>query len=149
MNKRTYLFGSHDGSATEMQSGTYRYTFDCLLPKTIPETFTGSCGRIRYYVEAYLDIPRFAKDHRVYFTVVRKDNPNENPELTMPCKQEEIVKFCFFFCQFEPLLMTATIPFSAYTPGQIIPVTVCYDNKSNVRVDRTKVNLARFIQFQS
>lgn len=148
MNARTYLFGSQGGSSTQMQSGTYRYTFDCLLPPRIPASFEGSYGGIRYYIEACLDIPwRFGKECRVAFTVVRKDNLNDYPALAMPCKQEEFSQFCCLFCQSDPLLMTATIPFSGFTPGQTIPVMVSYDNKSNVRVDRTKINLKRFIRF--
>lgn len=134
----------------DMSSGTYRYSFDCLLPHNIPASFDGSYGHIRYYIEACLDIPwRFDKEYRVQFTVVRNDDLNEYPQLQMPCRQEEFAKFCCLFCQSDPMIMTVTIPYSGFTPGQVIPVTINFDNKSSIKVDRTKVNFKRFIRYNS
>lgn len=148
LNTRTYLYGRQGGSSVDMASGTYRYNFECQLPHSIPASFEGSYGHIRYYIEACLDIPwRFDKEYRIQFTVVRNDDLNERPELKIPCRQEEFAKFCCLFCQSAPMIMTATIPCSGFTPGQMIPVTVNFDNKSTVKVDRTKINFKRFIRF--
>jgi hypothetical protein len=148
LNTKTYLFGGPSSSAVEMASGTYKYDFACPLPMLIPASFEGRHGHIRYNVEAVLDIPwRFDKEFKLQFTLARQDDLNEFPDLKIPVRGEEVKRFCCLFCESQPLMVTVTLPQSGYTPGLNIHVTVNYDNKSDVQVDRTKINLKRIIRF--
>jgi hypothetical protein len=45
------------------------------------------------------------------------------------------------------LMVTVTIPCGGFTPGSTIPIMIEYMNKSNVQVERTKINLKRIIKF--
>lgn len=45
----------------------------------------------------------------------------------------------------DPLLMTASIPFTGYVPGQIINVNVEINNQSITRVNEVKVSLYKII----
>lgn len=38
-----------------MQPGTYEYAFQCSLPTTLPTSFEGEFGFIRYTATVYLD----------------------------------------------------------------------------------------------
>lgn len=148
LNGRNYLFGYHGASSSEIAGGTHRYDFECQLPPQLPASFSSSLGEIVYTVEACLDIPwRFDREFKVQFTVVRIDDLNEFPELKMPCKHERIKKFCCFFCESKPLICTVTIPCGGFVPGESIPVTIRYDNKSDVEVDRTEICLKRTISY--
>lgn len=148
MNTTTYLFGSKGGDNIEVASGTHRYDFACSLPSQLPASFEASHGHIRYTVEAVLDIPwRFDKETKVQFTLVRLNNLNEFPDLKLACRSEEIKRFCCSFCESQPLIMTVTLPFSGFIPGQNIHVNVNYNNTSDVQVDRTRISLNRIIRY--
>lgn len=149
LNSRVYLFGASGASPIEVQSGTHRYNFSCLLPSQLPSSFEGSDGHIRYSVEAVLDVPWFFdKTYQVQFTVVRVDDLNLHPELKIPSHSEEIKRFCCCFCESEPLIVTVVIPYTGYTPGQNIHFTITYNNKSNVQILSTKICLKRTVEFR-
>lgn len=148
INTKTYLFGASGASATEMASGIHRYDFACQLPDLLPASFEASLGHIRYKVEAVLDIPwKLDKKFIVQFTVVRHDNLNDFPDLKLACHSEEIKTFCCCCCKSQPLVMTVTLPYTGYAPGQIIHTTVEYKNRSGIVVERTKIKLQRVIRF--
>lgn len=148
LNSRTYLFGADGADAMVIPSGTHRYDFACQLPPQLPASFEASYGSIRYKIEAVLDVPwSFDKEFNLQFTVVRIDDLNFHPELKIPSKAEEVKRFCCLFCESEPLMMTVTIPYTGYTPGQNIHVTIMYNNKSDVEITTTKIFLKRIIQF--
>lgn len=148
LNTRTYLFGADGGDAITMPSGTHRYDFACQLPPQLPASFEASHGDIRYKVQAVLDVPwGFDKEFDIQFTVVRTDDLNLKPQLKIPCQGEEMKRFCCLFCESEPMIMTVTVPYFGYTPGQDVHVKIKYDNKSNVEITATKINLKRMIEF--
>lgn len=148
LDTRTYLFGYQGASSVEIPAGIHRYSFECQLPPLLPASFEASHGHIRYNVKACLDIPwRFDKEFKLQFTVVRKDNLNDFPDLKFPCRNEQIRTFCSFFCRALQLTVTVTIPCGGFVPGQTIPITIEYINRSKVRVVRTKINLIRTIKF--
>ncbi|CRK98599.1 CLUMA_CG012199, isoform A [Clunio marinus] len=150
LNAKTYLFGAPGAEATEIESGTHRFNFTCQLPPMIPGSFEGSYGNIRYHIEAVLDVPwGFDKEYKVQFTVVQLEDLNNDPGLSIAVQNEESKTFCCLFCESDPLFMTVTIPYSGFTPGQIIPVTVKYNNKSNVEIDYTRISLVKVVKFNS
>lgn len=145
---KTYLVGTDDSSIVKLPPGNHRYNFSCHLPFLLPESFEASHGFIRYELDVVLSIPwKIDKKFKRQFTVVRHDDLNHNPQLKLPCHSEEIKHFWCGFCLSEPLIMTVTMPFSGYAPGQTIHVTVNYFNKSTVDVSRTKILLKRIISY--
>jgi hypothetical protein len=148
LNTKSYVFGSPESNAVEMASGTYKYDFACPLLMLIPASFEGKHGHIRYHVEAVLDIPwRFNKEIKLQLTIARQDDLNEFPDLKTPVVFKTIEKYSCLCFNSQHLMVTVTLPQSGYAPGQKIHVTVSYDNKSNVRVNRTVVCLKRTVQF--
>lgn len=148
LNQRTYLFGHAGADAVEVPAGNHHYEFAFQLPPMLPASFEASKGHIRYDIEAVLDIPwGFDKEFKLQFTVVGNDDLNFDPEIRLPNQGEKIRRFCCFCCRSDPLMMTATLPFTGFVPGQNVPVTVNYSNKSNVSVDKTTITLKRIIRF--
>lgn len=142
------MFGSSGATPSEVQPGVHRYEFACMLPPLIPSSFEGSYGHIRYHIEAVLDVPwGFDKEFKLQFHVIRIDNLNDEPALKLAAHNEEVKRFCCLCCETDPLIVTVTIPYSGFSPGQTIPVTVKYHNKSDVEVTSTKINLKRIVQF--
>lgn len=57
LNYVTYLMGSKDCEATEIDTGVHSFNFKCPLPEEIPYSVEGENGNIRYKVDVNLDIP--------------------------------------------------------------------------------------------
>jgi hypothetical protein len=150
LNQKTYLYGNEGASASELASGTYRYSFECLLPDLIPASFEATYGNIRYNIKAVMDIPwRFDKEYELQFTVVRHDDLNEFPELKIATQDEKIKTFCCMCCESEPFIMTVTVPYTGFARGQNIPIVVRLDNKSDVEIMAINISLVRFFRFTS
>lgn len=99
-------------------------------------------------MEVVLDHPLSVDTQlKLDFTVVRNDDLNVRPELKVPCVREEIKTFKSFFRKSDEFNMIVTIPQSGYVPGQNIPVTINYINKSSVKVERTKICLKKIIRY--
>lgn len=148
MNLKTNLIVAKTKEEMSMSSGSYTYDFSGQLPLKLPEALEGKHGHIRYNVEAILDVPwRFDKKFKIPFTIERSDDLNEFPELKDPSKVEEIKRFRCLFCRSGPLIVTVTLPCSGFVPGQRIPVTVSYNNNSDIEVKKTRIYLKRIIKF--
>lgn len=148
INTRSYLFGAEDGTPIEIAIGSHRYDFACQLPTRLPASFEASKGNIRYSIKAVLDVPWGPnKEFDLGFTVVRNDDLNLQPQLKIPCQSEEIKRFCCFCFNTNPLIMTVTVPFTGYTPGETIDVEIAYENESSVEISSTKVSFIRYIRY--
>lgn len=148
ISNKMSLFGSPNGQPMELPNGLHKYDFQFPLPALIPPSFEGSYGNIRYRIEAELDVPwGFDKEYKLQFTVVRRDELNSQPELKIPIQLEEVTKFCCWCCKSDPLLMTVTVPFGGFVPGQDIPIKVSYINKSDVNIIATQFRLHRIIHY--
>lgn len=51
--------------------------------------------------------------------------------------------FCCFCCTSLPLSVDVRAPVSGYCPGQVIPIQVDVDNKSNVQLNLVKIFLRK------
>lgn len=149
LNTKTYLFGSENAISMELASGTHRYEFSCRLPSSLPASIKTKFGRISYNLEAFLDIPwNYDREFKLKFTVIRDSNLNNQPELKIPCKAEKSHQFWSFPFQFDPLVMTVSLLFTGFVPGQKIHVNINYSNKSSVVVRQTKILLRKIVRVQ-
>lgn len=148
ISNKMSLFGNPNGEPIELPSGVHKYDFQFPLPALIPPSFEGTYGNIRYRIEAELNVPwAFDKEYKLQFTVVRRDELNSLPELKIPIQMEEVEKFCCWCCESDPLMMTVTVPFGGFVPGQDIPIKVSYVNNSDVDVEKTEISLIRIITY--
>lgn len=113
----------------------------------MPSSFEGNHGHIRYNIEAVLDIPwGFDKEFKVPFTVLKQEYLNQWPDLKYPMRMEIIKLLCCFPCQSKPMYLQITIPYSGFTPGQVIPMTLEMRNNSHVPVTRIQFVIKRIIE---
>lgn len=77
-----YLLGSKNGSEINLPAGEHSYPFTCALPPTLPSSFEGEWGHVRYTIKVTLDRPwKFDQDAKMAFTVVSPVDLNVNPRL--------------------------------------------------------------------
>ena len=148
--KLMYLFGSSSSDLREFKPGTFIYPFHYQLPATIPSSVNAKHGKIRYHVEASLQT---GWDFDVYsktsFTIIKLEDLSNRRDLMVPKSVETKVTFCCFSCKTRPITLQASIPFSGYTSGQSIEVTVEIDNQCGFDVSRTIISLIKVFTFIS
>lgn len=77
-----YLIGGAGGGEHELPAGTKEFPFTCVLPPTLPSSFEGEFGHVRYTVKVVLDRPwKFDQETKAAFTVLSPVDLNANPSL--------------------------------------------------------------------
>ncbi|XP_058825942.1 arrestin domain-containing protein 17 [Topomyia yanbarensis] len=143
-----YLLGGKNSNEIELPAGTHSYPFTCALPPTLPSSFEGEWGFVRYTIKVTLDRPwKFDQDLKMAFTVVSPVDLNQNPRVKDPFKLEREKTFCCFCCASGPLSVIVHIPVTGFVSGQTIPLTIECDNASNVGVESIKLTLRKLLAF--
>ncbi|KAM8705839.1 hypothetical protein ACLKA7_010177 [Drosophila subpalustris] len=144
-----YLLGGKNSSETELPPGTHTYPFTCALPATLPSSFEGEFGHVRYTIKVTLDRPwKFDQDMKMAFTVIAPVDLNLNPRVKEPFKLELEKSFCCFCCRSGPLAIITRIPQTGYVSGQMLPITCEVDNTSNVNLTAVKFELRKLVTFR-
>lgn len=139
------LFGKKHGLVMEVDAGEWIYPFEYELPSNIAYSTEGKYGEVYYGIKVILNIPQdLDKEIKLPLTVVRYEDLNTMPLLKYPRREDASKTFCYFMiCCLgsSPLVMSVSIPFSGFIPGQRIPVMIEMNNQSHVDVRSTKITL--------
>ncbi|XP_026466766.1 arrestin domain-containing protein 17-like [Ctenocephalides felis] len=145
-----YLLGGKNGGEIELPAGTHTYPFTCALPPSLPSSFEGEWGYVRYTVKVTLDRPwKFDQDTKMAFTVISAIDLNLDPRVKEPVKLELEKTFCCCWCKSGPLSVIVGIPVTGYVSGQEIPISAECDNNSNVAVTSLKFTLRKNVKFHT
>lgn len=120
----------------EVPAGTYSHGFACQLPDTLPASFEGKFGNIRYWLKATLERPwRQAKNYTFHFQVVRQLDLNY--EVLLPVRSELTKSLGCWPCVPSGMLYASVeLSTSGFVPGQFIPVVIQVNNKGNNKMTR-------------
>lgn len=81
-----YLLGAKNGSEIVLPPGEHSYPFTCMLPPSLPSSFEGEWGHVRYTIKVTLDRPwKFDQDIKMAFTVLSPLDLNQNARLKVCC----------------------------------------------------------------
>lgn len=123
---------------SDLPVGKTDFDFDFMLPRSCPPSFEGSFGYIRYEVEARV----FRSGLREVFLKSAVKAPisvrRKRSDLLyrVPQTGEIIKRVGFDCCSFGSVTAMVTVPYTGFTPGDPIPLTVNVHNQStrNIRV---------------
>ncbi|XP_049543011.1 arrestin domain-containing protein 17-like [Anopheles darlingi] len=145
------LLRSETDEPIELPAQRHLYKFSLLLPHTLPTSFEGDYGYIRYTVRLVLQRPwKFDLTYKIAFTVVNQLNLNAlDPPLNVAVVQEQIKHFSCGPCRSDPLTINVLLPMTGYVPGQFILTTVDISNRSNKCIAEVKLKLRRKVLYRS
>lgn len=88
-----YLLGSKNGAEIVLPPGQHSYPFTCALPASLPSSFEGEWGHVRYTIKVTLDRPwKFDQDFKMAFTVLSPLDLNQNARLKVPLVSIKYIK---------------------------------------------------------
>ncbi|KAF2885772.1 hypothetical protein ILUMI_20407 [Ignelater luminosus] len=144
-----YLIGGQGGEVV-IPPGQHTYPFTCVLPPTLPSSFEGEFGYVRYIIKVTLDRPwKFDQEAKRAFTVLSPVDLNVNSRLKDPARITLEKFFCCCWCKSGPLTCVISIPCTGYVPGQVIPVVAEVDNISNVEILGVQFTLQKIVTYHS
>ena len=143
------LFGGTGSSSVRHPPGRHVYRFTFQLPSSLPSSFEGGTGHIRYIIEAKVDRP-WKFDHKIRkpFTVNEIIDINLPHYLTAPSgtKQKEIGCLC---CVAGNVNMQASLDRSGYCPGEQIFLHASCENNSTRELLGMRAKLVQNINYHA
>ncbi|XP_026287625.2 arrestin domain-containing protein 17-like [Frankliniella occidentalis] len=129
-----YFVGGESGMVT-LDAGDHTYPFQYLLPQTLPNSFEGKHGYVRYTAKATISRWWSVKT-RVAFTVKSVVDLSMIPQAEEPVERVQSKDFTRHWGESPggPLTMGVRIPRGGYFPGQTIPLLIKVDNASSIDV---------------
>ncbi|XP_053695818.1 arrestin domain-containing protein 17-like [Sabethes cyaneus] len=152
--KERYLYSElvlfqADEKYKDVPTGTYSHGFACVLPDTLPASFEGKRGHIRYWLKATLERPwRQSKIHSLNFQLVRQLDLNN--EILMPVRSELTKSLGYWPCVPSGVLYASVeLPTSGFVPGQFIPAVIQVNNKGGNKITRIVTMLVQKITYNA
>ncbi|XP_037041430.1 arrestin domain-containing protein 3-like [Bradysia coprophila] len=154
-SRKIYYVGSQNNQSdcTTVESGDYKYLFDCNIPDECHTSVEERKGFIRYSVTVVIeeDVDK-KKEFVESFTVLNPLNLNDDESNSYPQSDEGefiFTKYCCCLCCWltEPAKISAKVPMKGYAPGQAIEITINVDNKSNHTYDNFTGIIFKKVEF--
>ncbi|XP_062565160.1 arrestin domain-containing protein 17-like [Armigeres subalbatus] len=148
LNSALVLYQSQD-KLTEVPAGTYSHGFACHLPDTLPASFEGKFGNIRYWLKATLERPwRQSKSCTIHFQVVRQLDLND--EVLLPVRSELTKALGYWPCIPSGILYASVeLCTSGFVPGQFIPAVIQVNNKGNNKMTKIVTMLVQKVIYSA
>jgi hypothetical protein len=145
------LLENFDGNSSELKSGQHKFKVSYVLSSNLPTSFNCKYGSIKYKVHVTVNRPwRMRSTFEFPFTVINPLNLNREGNFLRNSAKDQISKtFKLDFRSSDPLLMSASIPFTGYVPGQPINLQIDVNNQSNTRIKDIKVSLKKIVLLNS
>ncbi|XP_070542011.1 arrestin domain-containing protein 2-like [Ptychodera flava] len=110
-----------------LPSGIHRFPFRWKLPdRTMPSSYEGKHGHVRYCVRATIDLMSGKQLHskKVFTMTGVVVDPNKIPNAKAPVYSQALRAQGCLRCLSRPLSVSVTLRRKAYVPGNIIPISV-------------------------
>ncbi|CAJ0942489.1 unnamed protein product, partial [Mesorhabditis belari] len=139
----THKFGAANEERI-LPPGHHEIPFSYTLPKSLPTSFEGEFGFVRYTIKALCERPwDFDIVAKRAFTVIGIEDINSEPKLCEPVTSSECSTAIAWCCRGAgSVTAEISLPKSGYTPGEPLSISGKVSNESS----RTKTVSFRFVQ---
>jgi hypothetical protein len=115
--------------------GQYSWPFNFNIPPTVPSSFEGSVGNIRYSIVATIVTGMLKFNHNVEVLIpVLQLVQITDPRLLQPVRQEVQKTVCCLCCASQPIVLNVAAPKTGFCLGESFEVHVSLENGSTRRV---------------
>ncbi|KRT85285.1 hypothetical protein AMK59_168, partial [Oryctes borbonicus] len=147
---KIYCVGGPNHDTIILPPGVHVYPFSMALPPTVPSSFEGMYGTIRYIAKFALERPwKWNQETKMAFTVVSPYDLNRFPNLLSPAKVQAEKYFCCCCCKSGPLAAILMVPKTGYVCGERIPIIVEIDNASTTSISEVTIKFQQHTTFHS
>lgn len=147
INETFDLFDTGIGGG-DHPAGEHSYNFSLLLGASLPSSFEGRRGYIRYFCKASINRPwKFDEHTKRAFTVIHPLDLNVVPTAGMPVwgEQDETVEGCC--CSVGTVQARLTLAKTGYVPGEPIVYTIDVFNKCDSTIERVELDLKQLVTY--
>ena len=147
-NFQVKLWGG-DGGSQQLPPGNYEWPFSFQLPSTLPTSYEGYYGNIRYWLEARMGRPwKFDHVTKFAFTVLERVDLNLSQEdFNAPRHGEAQKTLCCLCCKSGPLTLAVSTDRGAYCAGEKILLNAWLENNTSKEMKMLKAKLRRTVAF--
>jgi hypothetical protein len=120
--------------------GQYSWPFNFNIPPTVPSSFEGSVGNIRYSIVATIVTGMLKFNHNVEVLIpVLQLVQITDPRLLQPVRQEVQKTVCCLCCASQPIVLSVATPKTGFCLGESFQLHVSVENGSNRQVSISAV----------
>uniref|UniRef100_A0AC34Q5Y0 Arrestin C-terminal-like domain-containing protein n=1 Tax=Panagrolaimus sp. JU765 TaxID=591449 RepID=A0AC34Q5Y0_9BILA len=148
-----FVTTSADGKSREkiLPAGVHEVPFSYTLPKTLPSSFEGEFGFVRYTCKATCERPwDFDIVARKVFTVIGIEDINGDAEALSPASTADSnynIRFC---CRKQGCVSgEMSIERSGYTPGEVINVHCKINNESQRTIRTPLIRIRQEVNYKA
>ena len=133
------LWSSRGTADGKLAPGAHRWAFRLTLPEHATSSFQGSKGQVYYYLQARAKAggmaALFMSDRLAKLAIrVEQVHRYESGRLQLPRTEEVQKSVCCWPCRSGSVVMTVTLPKTAFVSGEQFTMNVSLQNESNRRV---------------
>lgn len=116
-----------------IKKGVHEIPFTFQLPNDLPNSFKGSIGHIRYWIEAEIEKSLLSFNHETQTNIFISSSLKAN--MITPVVHKKVQKYSCCFIKRGSIGINVSIPKNGYNGGETIPVSYDIINKKNVGID--------------
>ncbi|XP_076102113.1 arrestin domain-containing protein 3-like [Mytilus galloprovincialis] len=140
----TTVLKNHDkcGKKFVLPAGKYSYPFRFQLPSSLPSSYEGEYGYVRYYIKAAIIKP-WRMDHvtKTAFTVSSVLDLNSLPQASKSIQKSATKQLCCLCCSSGPITTFLSIDRHGFVPGESITINAEIENLSGRKIRSSSVTL--------
>ena len=129
------LWNSQQSPDGKLPPGQYNWPFSFTVPPTVPSSFEGSVGNIRYSLVGKIVTGLLKFNHNVELRIpVQQLVKITDPRLLQPVRQEVQKRICCLCCASGPIVMTVAVPKTGFCIGEVLQLHASLENGSSRRL---------------
>ena len=144
------------GNATDIEElaiGKHEFPFKFQLPpdQTLPTSFEGNNGYIRYSLIARIDRTKIDQDHDFAAKVITVGEAVDinTAELASPRSNAKEKTLCCLCCASGPISLSVKTDRGGYCPGESIAISTEVENHSNRRINCVRATLKQKVAYDA
>uniref|UniRef100_A0A1I8F000 Arrestin_C domain-containing protein n=1 Tax=Wuchereria bancrofti TaxID=6293 RepID=A0A1I8F000_WUCBA len=134
-----------------LPDGRHEIPFSFTLPKTLPTSFEGEFGFIRYTCKAICERPWDVDIiSKRAFTVIGIEDINQDPEAMEPVCETECISSVKLCCQKQgSIAVKMSIDRTGFTPGEKIQVNALITNDSTKMIRSLTLKMKQYVDYRA